>query len=152
NLGLFKLSADNSVEQISWETLGRKTLATSIAPDRAQGGMWLGFYNGGLAHFRDGKILESFSTANGLASGRINSLRFDADGALWAAADGGVSRLEHGRITTLTSKNGLPCEAVHWTIEDDAQSVWMMMPCGLVRIAQSDLKASLAGERPNRAI
>jgi PAS domain S-box-containing protein len=35
--------------------------------------------------------------------------------------------------------SGLPCDAVQWTMEDDAQSVWLMMPCGLVRVAHSEL-------------
>src|SRR5262249_19071384 len=138
--------------QIPWETFGRNSPGHSIASDPARGGIWLGFYKGGLAYFRDGKVRESYSTANGCAARDVNSLRFDAEGALWAAAVGGLSRIKDGRIATLTSKNGLPCDAVHWTIEDNAQSVWMMMPCGLVRVARSDLKASISGERSNSAM
>jgi hypothetical protein len=49
--------------------------------------------------------------------------------------------LKNGRIATVTGKNGLPCDAVQWTITDAAQSVWLMMPCGLVRVARSELDA-----------
>ena len=66
-------------------------------------------------------------------------MRLDADGALWAATDGGLSRLKNGRIATLTSKNGLPCDAVYWSMEEDAGSVWLYMPSGLVRIARTEL-------------
>jgi PAS domain S-box-containing protein len=75
---------------------------------------------------------------NQSASGQ---LRFDGEGALWIASEGGLSRLKNGRIATLTSMSGLPCDAVQWAMEDDAQSVWLMMPCGLVRIARSELDA-----------
>jgi signal transduction histidine kinase len=44
-------------------------------------------------------------------------------------------------MVTLTSKDGLPCDAVHWTMEDDAKSVWLNMACGLVRVAGSELDA-----------
>src|SRR5262249_49927544 len=51
----------------------------------------------------------------------------------------GLSRLKDGRLATLTSKNGLPCDGVHWMIEDDDHFFWLYTPCGLVRIARSEL-------------
>src|SRR5262249_33735603 len=59
----------------------------------------------------------------------------------WAATEGGLSRLKNGRIATLTSKNRLPCDAVHWVMEDDDHSFWLYLPCGLVRIAHSEMNA-----------
>ena len=44
-------------------------------------------------------------------------------------------------LTTLTSKNGLPCDAVNWVVEDDDHSFWLNTACGLVRIARSELDA-----------
>src|SRR5262249_50099501 len=79
--------------------------------------------------------------ADGLGEGRVNSLRLGRSGALWAATEGGLSRLKDGRIATLTSKNGLPCDTVHWTVEDDAHSFWLYTPCGLLRIARTELDA-----------
>ena len=63
------------------------------------------------------------------------------DGTLWAATEGGLSRLKNGRVATLTSKNGLPCDTVHWVMEDDAHSFWLHTACGLVRIARTELDA-----------
>jgi len=140
-LGLFRLSPRNEVQRIPWDTFGRKDPARPLAYDQVEGGLWLGFFNGGIAWFRDGQVRASYAAADGLAEGRENDLRFDREGALWAAAEGGLSRLKDGRIATLTSRNGLPCDAVQWTIEDDAQSVWLGMPCGLVRVARSELDA-----------
>jgi len=42
---------------------------------------------------------------------------------------------------TLASGNGLPCDSVNSVIEDDEHSLWLFMPCGLVRIARSELDA-----------
>jgi signal transduction histidine kinase len=47
----------------------------------------------------------------------------------------------------------LPCDAVQWTVKDAAQSVWMMMPCGLVRVARSELDAwAVAADKTARTI
>jgi signal transduction histidine kinase/ligand-binding sensor domain-containing protein len=140
-LGLFHLLPGNMVEQVPWSRLGRKDHATALAADPSQGGLWLGFFNGGVAYFADGKVQSSYSSANGLGEGPVNDLRFDRDGTLWAATDGGFSRLKNGHVATLTSKNGLPCDGVNWMMEDDAHSLWLNMPCGLARIARSDLDA-----------
>ncbi len=142
--GLFHLLPGNVVEQIPWSQLGHKDHATALAADPSQGGLWLGFFNGGVAYFADGKVQSSYSSANGLGEGLVNDLRFDRDGTLWAATDGGLSRLKNGHIATLTSKNGLPCDGVNWMMEDDAHSLWLNMPCSLARIARSELDAWVA--------
>jgi PAS domain S-box-containing protein len=149
-LGLLQLSQHNEFPPIPWATFGRKDPAVVLAPDLLHGGLWLGFSRGGVAWFRDGHVQSSYSAADGLGEGRVNQLRFDGQGALWIASEGGLGRLKNGRIATLTSKSGLPCDAVQWTMEDDAQSVWLMMPCGLVRVARSELDtwASAADKTP----
>ena len=124
-----------------WSTFGRKDPALVLAPDPLRGDLWLGFSRGGVVWFRDGQVRSSYSATDGLGSGAVNQLRFDTEGALWIAAEGGLSQLKNGRIATLTSMSGLPCDAVQWTMEYDAQSVWIMMPCGLVRVARSELDA-----------
>jgi signal transduction histidine kinase/ligand-binding sensor domain-containing protein len=138
NLGLFKWSLGGQIEQIPWTTFGSKDPGPALVPDPVRGGVWLGFFRGGVTYFRDGQVRASYSAASGLGAGRVNSLRWDGKGALWAATDGGLSRLKDGRIVTLSSNNGLPCDAVHWVIEDDAGSIWLGMPCGLVRVARAD--------------
>jgi PAS domain S-box-containing protein len=49
--------------------------------------------------------------------------------------------VKNGRIATLSSRNGLPCDAVHWMMEDDAHPVWLHTACGLARVARTDLDA-----------
>jgi len=140
-VGLFQLLGGRVVQQIAWVTLGHKDYASALAADPLQGGLWLGFRLGGVAYFTGGQMRASYSAADGLGDGRVNGLRLDKDGALWAATDGGLSRLKDGRVATLNSKNGLPCDTVHWLMEDDPDSFWLYTACGLVRIARSDLNA-----------
>ena len=141
SLGLISLSQQNHVQQTPWSGLGHKDHATSLAADPSRGGLWLGFYNGGVAYLADGKVQASYSSTNGLGEGRVNDLRFDRNGTLWAATEGGLSRLKNGHFATLTSKDGLPCDAVHWVMEDEAHALWLKMPCGLARIAAPELNA-----------
>ncbi|HWY59985.1 MAG TPA: two-component regulator propeller domain-containing protein [Terriglobales bacterium] len=140
-LGLLRLSQHHVFPPIPWSTFGRKDPALVLAPDPLHGGLWLGFSRGGVVWFRDGQVRSSYSAADGLGRGAVNELRFDTEGGLWIAAEGGLSQLKNGRIATLTSMSGLPCDAVQWTMEDDAQWVWIMMPCGLVQVARSELDA-----------
>ena len=65
----------------------------------------------------------------------------DGDGALWVTTESGLSRVKNRRVTTLSSKNGLPCDGVHGVIEDDAHALWVYTTCGLVRIARAELDA-----------
>jgi signal transduction histidine kinase/ligand-binding sensor domain-containing protein len=139
-LGLFHWLDGRLLEQFSWARLGVTDLATDLAIDE-QGGLWIGFFRGGISYFKDGHIRRSYGVADGLGEGRVNDLRLDRGSTLWAATEGGLSRFKDGRIATLISNNGLPCDAVHWSIEDDAGSTWLGMPCGLMRIPRSEMDA-----------
>jgi signal transduction histidine kinase/ligand-binding sensor domain-containing protein len=150
NLGLFRLSREGEIQRIPWTKLGRNDYALVLVPDPTQGGIWLGFSRDGVAYFRDSQIRASYAATDGLGEGLVNGLRLDQDGTLWAATQGGLSRLKNGRVTTLTSKNGLPCDAVNWVTEDDFHSFWLYTACGLVRIARSELDAWAA--HPNHSV
>jgi signal transduction histidine kinase/ligand-binding sensor domain-containing protein len=138
--GLIHLSGNRVVEEIPWTRLGHKDSAEALTADAVRGGLWLGFYDGGVEHLADSKVQASYTVADGLGKGRVNNLRIEQDGTLWAATEGGLSRLKDGRFFTLGSKNGLPCNGVHWTVEDDDRFLWLYMQCGLVRVARTDLE------------
>jgi signal transduction histidine kinase len=115
-----------------------------IVFDQGRGGLWLGglWQDGGVNYFKDGKVRFSYTNANGLTKGSVSGLRLDRDGAVWAATQpGGVSRIKDGRITTLTTRNGLPCDRIHWTTEGDDRSLWLYTACGLLRIPRSQVEA-----------
>jgi ligand-binding sensor domain-containing protein len=137
----FHLVEGRVVEQIPWDRLGRKGRALALIPGGSEGGLWLGFAGGGIAYFREGQIRLSYTAADGLGEGRVEGLELDRDGTLWAATESGLSRLKNGRALTLTGRNGLPCDNVHWMMEDDAHSAWLYTACGLARIARTELDA-----------
>jgi signal transduction histidine kinase/ligand-binding sensor domain-containing protein len=139
--GLFHLLEARLAEHISWANLGHKEPASALLHDAAQGGLWLGFREGGVGFFKDGHIRTAYGVAQGVAEGIVHSFYKDGNGAVWAAAEGGLSRIKDGGVVKLTSHNGLPCDSVHWMMEDEVHSVWLYTACGLVRIARPELDA-----------
>jgi signal transduction histidine kinase/ligand-binding sensor domain-containing protein len=152
HIALLKVLPGNVVQRIPWTNFGHKEHASALAADRLRGGLWIGFDLGGVSYFTGGQVRASFIVADGLGAGRVNDLRFDKDGTLWAATEGGLSRLKNGTVATLTSKNGLPCDRIHWVMEDDADSFWLYTPCGLIRIARAEMDAwAAAAEKDKNA-
>jgi PAS domain S-box-containing protein len=144
NEGLSRFQHGRFVENFPWTDLGRKQQAKVVVPD--SGGVWLSFWqDGGVLFFKDAKVRATYSTAQGLGHGHVSGLRLDQDGAVWAATEeGGLSRIKDGRIATLTTANGLPCNTIHWSIEDNHRSMWMYTGCGLVRVLRDELDAWIA--------
>src|SRR5262249_46049622 len=89
---------------------------------------------------KDGHIEASYQVSDGLGQGRVMGLHLDSDGAVWAATWGGLSRIADGRVATLTSRNGLPCDTIHWMVDDERASYWLYTACGLVQIPKLALQ------------
>ena len=139
--GLLRLFGARVVERIPWARLGRRLPANALLYDSVQGGLWLGFRDSGVAYFRDGQLRASYAGAEGLGEGEVRGFYVDRNSTLWTSTAGGLSRIKDGHILTVTSQNGLPCNTVHWMMEDDGGSVWLYLACGLVRISWSELEA-----------
>ena len=138
--GLFHMRGGRVVERMPWPQLGIDVFAEALLFDPVQGGLWLGSPNSGLTYFSGGKVRASYSSADGLEGG-ITSLQMDKDGALWITSANGLSRVKNGRVATLSSKNGLPCNRIHSVIEDDSYALWVYATCGLLRISRAELDA-----------
>jgi signal transduction histidine kinase/ligand-binding sensor domain-containing protein len=145
--GLLHLFRGKLVSQIPWDALGRKDLATALAADHSDGGVWLGFSKGGVAYLRDGQIRAAYTAADGLGQGRVSDLRLDREGVLWVATDNGLSRLKGARVATLSTKDGLPCDRIGWLVEAEDRALWLYAACGLVRIARAEID-DWAADRP----
>ncbi|MGC2538305.1 MAG: PAS domain S-box protein [Candidatus Sulfotelmatobacter sp.] len=147
---LFHLVDGKNVERIPWDSLGVKEVGGRIAADPLQRGLWIGFSQGGIAYLGHGHIERLYTTADGLGEGRVSQFRADREGALWASTEGGLSHIKDGRVATLSTKNGLPCDAVHWSQEDADLSVWLYLECGLARVSASEMSAWIAD--PSRSV
>jgi ligand-binding sensor domain-containing protein len=139
--GLVRFHRGQFADTVPWAAFGRPRQAQVIIADGS--GVWLSFWeDGGVFHFKDGKVEAAYTLAQGLGAGHVAGLRLDAEGAVWAATDGGgLSRIKDGRVTTLSAVNGLPCNGLQWSTLDHNGSLWMYMACGLVRVGRGDLAA-----------
>ncbi|HLX42288.1 MAG TPA: two-component regulator propeller domain-containing protein, partial [Bryobacteraceae bacterium] len=138
---LYHLRDTKVIEEIPWSKLGRPDGARALAADATGDGLWIAWRDGGVAYFKDHQVRRSYTPADGLGEAHVRDIQLDQKGRVWASTEGGLSRLKDDRFVTLNGKNGLPCDSVHWVIEDDDHSFWLYMACGLVRIAGSDLEA-----------
>jgi signal transduction histidine kinase/ligand-binding sensor domain-containing protein len=140
--GLLRLREGKLVERLPWASLRLPNSGSnSIVVDPIRGGLWLATWSGGVFYYNDGSIQASWGPAQGLGIGRVTDLKLDADGSVWAATEGGLSRIKDGRVVTLTSHNGLPCDSVHDFAEDNTHTFWLYTACGLVRIPRVELDA-----------
>jgi ligand-binding sensor domain-containing protein/signal transduction histidine kinase len=149
--GLSHLFHEKVVETFPWSVMGRHQEARVALFDLKNGGIWFGFWlDGGVLYFKDGKVRASYTPTDGLGKGAVSGLQLDSEGALWAATEGGLSRISDGHVATMSSSNGLPCDRTFWSIEDNDHSLWLNTQCGLVRITRKDLDSWIAD--PKRRI
>jgi signal transduction histidine kinase/ligand-binding sensor domain-containing protein len=116
-----------------------------LAADPA-GGIWL-TSNGNLGHFRSGKLEMIPVPGN---ESLVQGLTVDANGSVWASTLSGLTRWKNGRMETLTSRNGLPCDRIFSTIQDNNATLWLYSQCGLIGIPDSELRQWW--QQPNRRI
>jgi signal transduction histidine kinase/ligand-binding sensor domain-containing protein len=147
--GLVHLVDGKIIERAPWQKLGGGPGTGGLVPD-SDGGVWVGLFSGGLVYFRQGQIRNLPLRDDRGAATRVLDLSRNRDGTLWAATENGLSRISNGHVATLSTANGLPCNKVHWIIEDDSSSYWLYTQCGLLRVARTELDAWVA--EPRRTI
>jgi signal transduction histidine kinase/ligand-binding sensor domain-containing protein len=147
--GLIQLRDTHITKVVPWSQFENKQ-AWALEADHNDGGLWLGFAQGGIAYYKPGRAPRWYFTADGLTTGAVTDLHLNGDGTLWIATQGGLSRLTKGHIAALTGANGLPCDRIHAMVEDDGGALWLNTACGLVRVDPSELSAWSAN--PHRKI
>ncbi len=78
-----------SADGLSFESAGP---ATAFGEDAA-GSLWIGFYNGGLARWRDGR-LSYFRPGDGAPRAFVGAIHRDHGGRLWVASGRGLVRVD----------------------------------------------------------
>lgn len=104
----------------------------------AAGNLWLGFYDGGLARYRNGRF-QMFTKSDGVPEGIVRDLYLDHAGRLWAATgQGGVLRIddpkeEHPRFVIYTTADGLASNSASCITEDKLGRMYFGTARGLDR-------------------
>ncbi len=101
------------------------------------GVLWLGLRNGDLARFRDGHA-EVFPSPGGPKS-YVYQVLVNPDGTVFATTSAGLVGWKGGVSHLLSSKNGLPCDAVIGAEWDNEGSLWLDTGCGVVGINKEEI-------------
>jgi ligand-binding sensor domain-containing protein/signal transduction histidine kinase len=109
----------------------------SLAAD-PKDGIWLGLSNGDLVRYKRGQL--DMVTTNHPGNFSVRNLLVDGDGSAWWVTQEGLFRWKTGRIGTLNSHNGLPCDDVFALVMDGQGSLWLDAQCGLVAIDSAELE------------
>lgn len=104
-----------------------------------QGGIWLGLFNGNLAHYR-GARLEVIPLTHSSVDSPVMSIFVDGDNSVWAATRNGLFRWKEGRLQQLTARLGLPCDEILAIAEDSQKTLWLYANCGAFAISDSELE------------
>jgi signal transduction histidine kinase/ligand-binding sensor domain-containing protein len=143
SLGLLHFGGDGKlIESFDKKMLGKLNIAVAFDPKRD--GLWLASNLGEIGFFKNGKVAERYGAKDGLGEGIIRDPQADNDGGVWVSTRSGLAHLKNGKISVMNSKNGLPCDAVHWMRRDKDHNVWLYTECGLVAFSESELSSWLA--------
>src|SRR6202000_3331531 len=109
-----------------------------LAADPA-GGIWIGTGDGKLAHSLNG-VTKIFSNGRGGDSTvMMFSFSVDPAGVVWAGTSEGLYRWEHGALSVMDARNGLPCSNVTAALTDTSGSLWLDANFGYLGIAGAKL-------------
>ncbi len=112
--------------------------ATAFAEDR-QGGLWIGFYWGGLARFKAGRFTFVPRAALGGLQEGVNDLFADSAGRIWiAAGSAGLARIDDPggsspRVRRFSTADGLAANYVTCVVEDSYHRTYVCTGRGVDR-------------------
>ncbi|HYJ91956.1 MAG TPA: PAS domain S-box protein, partial [Pyrinomonadaceae bacterium] len=130
--------------------------SVSSFAEEQSGGIWIGFYEGGLAHFQNGRF-DMLNDEN-TPKGAITALHIDKTGKLWVASSlSGLGILDltapQLSLTHFTTENGLSSNNVRSLTEDDFGNIYAGTARGVDRISPDparvkhySVKDGLAGD------
>jgi signal transduction histidine kinase/ligand-binding sensor domain-containing protein len=101
------------------------------------GDIWAGSWPAGLSQIHDGKVVSTFTEAQGLP-GLVTSLAEDNTGTLWVGTHNGLKVLSHGRLMTPRGLPKEPLPAVQVIYQTPAGVMLFGTPRGLYVLDKSN--------------
>ena len=111
----------------------------AIAPD---GSLWLGLLTGDLARYKEGKtdIFRFKNNPTPTLDSLVNEVVVATDGSVLGVTSFGLIAWKNGTQQTMTTKNGLPCDAIYSAVTDRRGTLWLYTQCGIVEVASAELQ------------
>jgi signal transduction histidine kinase/ligand-binding sensor domain-containing protein len=118
--------------------------AMSFAEDRF-GNLWMGFYEGGIGRYRDGK-LTMFEQEAGMPRNVVTDIYIDRFNRMWmASAIGGLSLIEdtsvdQPQVRRLSTDDGLSTNNIRTINEDDLGRIYLGTVRGVDRLSPDTMR------------
>ncbi len=142
NAGLNRLQDERFTVYGQAEGLpGSKPVA--VHQDR-KGQIWIGYDGGGLVEFHE-KTTRIYSTRDGLAGNKIQSIRETSHGDLLISTGEGLSRMHGGRFANFVVPEPLARPFVFDALEDRRGRVWLATPSGVYQMSGSQAQNVVPG-------
>ncbi len=139
--GLYVVKKDNSNYCLSSvdKILERRISAIKQGAD---GTIWVGTYDAGVAAYKDGKVLQSFNDNNGLTSNICRTL-FANGNYLWVGTDKGLNKIDISKppykiLINYTTADGLASNMIN-AVYTDSNMVYVGSPEGLTFFDESKI-------------
>jgi len=117
--GLDRMDRSGRIAPVPIRTAPGRTPSVLSLAEGPDGDLWVGTYTDGVFRLHDGRVHRHFTEADGIPSGHIRAITFDAGGAAWLGTQRGVVRivgdavseppiagLPNGLVTALASIDG----------------------------------------------
>ncbi len=106
--------------------------------ERADGGLWLTVYGGGLVRYDRGRF-TTIGTAEGLSDNYARAVAEAADGAVWVGTDRGLNRLVGTSVSHFHAGEGPASDSIRSVLVEADGSVYAGAERGLFRVSGSAL-------------
>lgn len=137
-LARFDTALDRATPMGEADGLSGRAAPSAFAEDH-HGNLWIGFYRGGLARYRDGRF-RVFTVEDGVPKGMVTALLADRKGRLWVGTNlGGIGRIDDpsrpGLATrAYTTRDGLGSNNVRALAEDEEGRIFAGTARGVDRL------------------
>ncbi len=114
---------------------------TAVAID-ATGAFWFGTATAGVSYTKSRAVWTTYTTVEGLGSNNVRDILVAADGVVWIATEGGVTRYVNGVFSNSTvASAGLPSNSARALAEDKQGNLWVATDGGVARFDGATWKA-----------
>ena len=141
--GLYLVKKDGSTVYAGKTTPFLQNRISSITASE-DGTLWIGSYNAGLIGYRNGRVLVTITSGQGLTSDICRTL-YIRDNMLWAGTDKGLNRIDLGKsgypVTRYTANDGLGADLIN-TVFADSPTTYVGTAAGLSMFNEAKTKVS----------
>lgn len=115
-----------------------------VIAESGDGRIWIGSSDG--LYVFENSVLRRQALTAGAASQIVVSLLADRDGSLWIGTyGGGLHHFRDGRMSMITTRQGLPDDFILQIFQDDNAGMWLGTTKGIVHVNRPELDQFLAG-------